>query len=58
MGGVDQGLVKGLVFGGLHVPLVKFYSSLTHQKVVERVSNNNNKALKSLEVTILWWPNW
>jgi hypothetical protein len=36
-GGADLGPVQGSVFGGLHVLLLKFYSSLTHQKVVKRV---------------------
>jgi hypothetical protein len=36
-GGAGLGPVKGLIFGGLHVLLLKFYSSLTHQKVVEGV---------------------
>jgi hypothetical protein len=35
--GAGLGLVKGLIFGGSHVLLLKFYSSLTHQKVVEGV---------------------
>ncbi len=29
--------IKGLIFARLHVLLLKFYSSLIHQKVVERV---------------------
>jgi len=36
-GGADSGPIKDSIFGGLHVPLLKFYSSLTHQKVVEGV---------------------
>jgi hypothetical protein len=38
--GADQGPIKGSIFGGLHVLLPKFYSSLTHQKVVEGVRLN------------------
>jgi hypothetical protein len=29
--------IKGSIFGGLHALLLKFYSSLTHQKMVEGV---------------------
>jgi hypothetical protein len=36
-GGAGPRLVKGLVFEGLHVLLLKFYSSLAHQKVVQGV---------------------
>jgi len=36
-GQVSPRLVMGSIFGGLHVLLLKFYSSLTHQKVVEGV---------------------
>jgi len=39
-GGVGQEPIKGSIFGGLHVLLLKFYSSLTHQKVVEGVRLN------------------
>jgi hypothetical protein len=36
-GGANQRPTKGSIFGGLHVLLLNFYSSLTHQKVVEGV---------------------
>jgi len=36
--GAGLGPPKGSVFGGLHVLLLKFSSSLAHQKVVEGVS--------------------
>jgi hypothetical protein len=36
-GGAGPRPIKGSVFEGLHVLLLKFYSSLAHQKVVEGV---------------------
>jgi len=36
-GGADLGPIKGSLFEGCHVLLLKFYSSLAHQKVVEGV---------------------
>jgi hypothetical protein len=36
-GGAGLGPIQVSVFGGLHVLLLKFYSSLTHQKVVKGV---------------------
>jgi len=36
-GGADLRPAKGSIFGGLHVLLLNFYSSLNHQKVVEGV---------------------
>jgi hypothetical protein len=37
MGGAGLRPTKGLIFARLHVLLLKFYSSLIHQKVVEGV---------------------
>jgi hypothetical protein len=39
-GGAYPRPINGSKFGGLHVPLLKLYSSLTHQKVVEGVRSN------------------
>jgi hypothetical protein len=53
------GPAQSSVFGGLHVLLLKFYSSVAHGKVAGRrgqISKTNNRVLSSLEVIILWWP--